>query len=124
LFGYSSSEVIGKNVHELLAPAEYRPAYRSAFKDFVLTGHGNAVGRITELVALRKDGKPFPIELSLSSFQMDGRWHASGIVRDITECKRSENTLRESERFLRQSEKIARTGGWKANPFTEHQGGV
>ncbi len=32
--------------------------------------------------------------------------------------KRSENALSESERFLRLSEKIARTGGWKANPFT------
>ncbi|MEI6135564.1 MAG: PAS domain S-box protein, partial [Desulfomonile sp.] len=101
LFGYSSSEVMGKNVHELLALAEYRPAYRSAFKDFVLTGHGNAVGRITELVALRKDGKPFPIELSLSSFQMDGRWHASGIVRDISERKRAEEKLQDEKDKLK-----------------------
>ncbi len=42
-----------------------------------------------------------------------------GVIIDITERKRSENTLRESERFLRQSEKIAHTGGWKANPFTD-----
>ncbi len=41
-----------------------------------------------------------------------------GFITDITERKRIEDALRESERFLSQSEKIARTGGWKANPFT------
>ncbi len=87
IFGYRDSEVMGKNVHELLAPPEFHAAYRSAFKDFVTTGRGNAMGKITALVARRKDGEEFPIELSLSGFQVGGSWHAAGIVRDITERK-------------------------------------
>jgi two-component system, cell cycle sensor histidine kinase and response regulator CckA len=90
IFVYSSSEVMGKDVHELLALPEYHAAYRSAFKDFVVSGRGNAIGKTTELVARRKDGEEFPIELSLSSFQMGGHWHAAGIVRDIKERKRVE----------------------------------
>ena len=97
IFGYNSSEVTGKNVHELLAPQEYHAAYRTGFKDFAASGIGNAVGRITQLVARRKNGEEFPIELSLSSFRMDGRWHATGIVRDATDRKRAEVALRESE---------------------------
>ncbi len=97
IFGYNSSEVIGKNVHELLAPPEYHAAYRSGFKEFAVSGRGNAVGRITQLVARRKNGEEFPIELSLSGFKMDGRWHAAGIVRDTTDRKRAEVALKESE---------------------------
>ena len=37
---------------------------------------------------------------------------------ELAERKRVEESLRDSEQFLRQSEKIARIGGWKANPFT------
>ena len=97
IFGYNSSEVIGKNVHELLAPPEYHAAYRSGFKEFAVSGLGNAVGQITQLVARRKNGEKFPIELSLSGFKMDGRWHAAGIVRDTTNRKRAEMALKESE---------------------------
>ncbi len=101
IFGYKSSEVIGKNVHELLAPPKYQTAFRSAFKDFSVSGKGNAVGKITELEARRKGGDEFPIELSLSAFQKDGRWHAAGIVRDISERKRAEEALRKSEEKYR-----------------------
>jgi two-component system, cell cycle sensor histidine kinase and response regulator CckA len=97
IFGYQSLEVVGKNVHELLAPPEYHAAYRSAFKEFAVSGRGNAVGRITQLVARKKNGEEFQIELSLSGFKMDGRWHAAGIVRDTTDRKRAEVALRESE---------------------------
>ena len=55
------------------------------------------MGRITQLVARRKNGEKFPIELSLSGFKMDGRWHAAGIVRDTTNRKRAEMALKESE---------------------------
>ncbi|MGO9739318.1 MAG: PAS domain-containing protein [Desulfomonilaceae bacterium] len=87
IFGYSDSEVMGKDLHELLVPPEFHTAYRSAFKDFVASGRGNALGKITPLVARRKGGEEFPIELSLSGFQADGRWQAAGIVRDITDRK-------------------------------------
>ncbi len=101
IFGYKSSEVMGKNVHDLLAPPEYQTAYRPAFKDFSASGRGNALGKITQLIARKKSGEDFPMELSLSSFQIDGRWHAAGIVRDITQRKQTEEALRKSEENYR-----------------------
>jgi two-component system, cell cycle sensor histidine kinase and response regulator CckA len=38
---------------------------------------------------------------------------------DFTERKEIERAMRENEQFLRQTERIARVGGWRANPFTD-----
>ncbi|MGO8878548.1 MAG: PAS domain S-box protein [Desulfomonilaceae bacterium] len=112
IFGYSDSEVMGKDLHELLVPPEFHAAYRPAFKDFVTSGRGNALGKITPLVARRKDGEEFPIDLSLSGFQADGRWQAAGIVRDTTERKRleeeKENLIIELQKSLSEIKQLSR----------------
>lgn len=90
IFGYSSKEALGKNLHLLLAPARFHDAHRAAFGRFTATGEGAVVGKTLELAALRKDGSEFPMELSLSSVKLKDQWHAVGIVRDITERKKSE----------------------------------
>ena len=90
MFGYPASEVLGKNLHALLAPARYHEAHRKAFGHFQLTGQGAAVDRTLELWAVRKDQTEIPVELSLSAVMVKGQWHALGIVRDITERRRAE----------------------------------
>ncbi len=100
IFGYSKDEVMGKDLHQLLAPARYKAAYEKGFSQFQHTGQGNVIGAIRELAALRKDGSEFPIELSLSSIKLHEQWHAVGVIRDITERKRAEEALRESEENL------------------------
>ena len=94
VFGYTSEEVLGKDLHGTLAPATYSEAYLRGIAGFRKTGKGAAVGRTLELTALRKDGEEFPIEISLSAIRIRGQWHAVGIVRDITERKRAEGELR------------------------------
>ena len=61
---------------------------------FCRTGQGEAIGKVLELEALRKDGSRFPIELSVGSVRLRGDWSAVGIVRDITEAKRVEEQLK------------------------------
>jgi len=94
IFGYTYGEIVGKNLHHLLAPRKYLEAYVKGFGRFVEDGTGPAMGRTLELTARRKDGGEIPIELSLSSIQIRGRWHSVGVIRDIAERKDVEEQIR------------------------------
>ena len=115
IFGWSSSEAIGKNVHELLAPSRLHAAALAGLEEFNLSGHGNAVGKITELTAVRKNGEEFLIELSLSSFRMHDHWFASGLVRDLTERNKLYQALRSSEERFRQVSANAEEWIWEVD---------
>ena len=99
IFGWTKEEALGRDMHSLLAPARYRESIHKAFPHFQATGQGAAVGKTLELWGLRKDQSEFPLELALSSIKMEDKWHAIGMLRDITERKKSEAAiLRDQER--------------------------
>ena len=102
MFGYSLQEITGKEMHTVLAPQQYHEAYRKGLTHFRETGEGLAVGKTIELYALRRDGTEFPVELSLSTVLMHGKWHAIGIIRDITERKSVEQALKQKTEELEQ----------------------
>lgn len=93
IFGYTKDEVFGKNLHEILAPVKYHGAYNNAFPKFKLSGEGPVVGKTLELSALRKSGEEFPMELSVSSVKLKDKWHAVGILRDVSERKKRESKI-------------------------------
>jgi PAS domain S-box-containing protein len=101
LFGYIELEALNKNLHILIAPKHFHAAYLKGFSKFKKTGQGAAIGKTLELEGKRNNGIKFPIELSLSSFQVNGEWNAVGIIRDISKRKRMEQKLRDSEEELR-----------------------
>jgi len=101
IFGYTSADAIGKELHTLLAPRKYHDVYKRGFSRFKETGEGSAVGGPSEFTALRKDGTEFPMEVSTSSVLIGGKWHAVGIIRDITDRKRADDELKESHDTLR-----------------------
>jgi len=98
IFGYSREEVLGKEAHVLLVPDRYREAYRRGFERFKDTGNGDVVGKTMELEAIRRDGTGFPVEISVLSVKMRGKWNAIGILRDITKRKEIENALLETKK--------------------------
>ncbi len=101
-FGWSAAEVMGKILHDLLAPRKYVEIYTAAIEHFKCTGEGGAVGHTRELTALHKEGREFPIEISLSAIRVGDDWHAIGVIRDISSRKQAEETLRASEEKFRQ----------------------
>ncbi|MFA0822955.1 MAG: ATP-binding protein [Methanomethylovorans sp.] len=94
MFEYAKEEVIGKDLHSLIAPEEYKDGYKNGLVEFMATSKGSALGQAISLKARKKSGEKFPVELSLSSFILrDGTWNAAGIIRDITYRKKAEEAL-------------------------------
>ena len=106
LFGYPASEVLNREMHGLIAPARFQAGFRRGFEHFSATGDGPVLGKTIEIEALRKNGQEFPVELSISALQVKGRWHALGIVRDITERKRLEKELQQFNQMLAQQVEV------------------
>ena len=120
MFGYSADEVLGRELHRIAMPPRYRAVQERGFARFRLTGQGMSIGKIMDLVALRKNGEEFPIEISVFSFKVGNQWHAVGIVRDITDASRRRSCCGRAKRRLKQAEAIAHVGYWKRDLETGH----
>jgi PAS domain S-box-containing protein len=92
LFGYSNEEAIGQPL-TLLMPARYRDGHERGLARMQSTGKGRVMGSVVELHGLKKDGTEFPIELSLATWKNTESTYYSGIIRDITERKKAEQSL-------------------------------
>jgi protein-histidine pros-kinase len=91
IFGYSEEEIIGSSL-EVLMPERYRERHRAGMERFRVTGKAHLIGRTVELEGLRKDGTEFPLELSLAAWTTADGAFFTGIIRDISERKRAEET--------------------------------
>ncbi len=96
MFGYTPEEMMGEDLHDLISPEQYIDSFRKGFEVFRTTGTGIVVGRTLEIEAKRKNGNVFPVELSVSSTKLHDRWHAIGVIRDITERRKAENDIVEA----------------------------
>jgi PAS domain S-box-containing protein len=101
MFGYEPREVIGHNI-KMLMPEPYRGQHDGYMADYLRSGRARIIGIGREVVALRKDGTVFPIDLAVSQVSLGRRRTFTGIVRDITDRKRLEKEILEvSEREQR-----------------------
>ena len=114
LFCYTQQEVAGRPL-TLLMPARYRAAHERGLERLRSTGETRVIGKTMELHGLRKDGNEFPLELSLATWKTKEETFFSGIIRDITERKRGEESLQQSEERLRLALAAARLGTWDWN---------
>ncbi|MGE3076804.1 MAG: PAS domain S-box protein [Dehalococcoidia bacterium] len=98
LFGYKLDEIRGTNVSGLMPPP-FRDEHDSYLANYIRTGIAKIIGIGREVVGLRKDGTTFPMDLAVSSTNLKHRRLFTGIVRDISERKRSEAALREAQKL-------------------------
>ena len=93
IFGYSREEVLGRNLN-MLMPEPDRSAHDGYVNRYLETGQPTILGvRGREMVAVKKHGESFPMELSASEMVLGGKRYFIGIVRDITERKQAEEKI-------------------------------
>jgi PAS domain S-box-containing protein len=92
MFGYSAEEVIGQNV-KLLMPEPYHGEHDRYLDSYRKTGERKIIGIGQEVVARRKDGSTFPIDLSVSETESSQVRIFAGIIRDTSKRKQAEADL-------------------------------
>lgn len=89
LFGHARGEALGKNV-SMLMPAPYREAHDGYLQHYAATGERRVIGIGREVMAQRRDGSTFPIELAVSEMQVGGQRMFTGLIHDISQRKEAE----------------------------------
>ena len=98
LFGYEHGELIGANL-EKLVPDHLKRQHKQHRLNYNEEPRMRAMGKGLELYAKRKDGREFPVEISLSYTRSEGQIRIIAFIMDITERKQSELILlREKEK--------------------------
>ncbi|MBV8094822.1 MAG: PAS domain S-box protein, partial [Acetobacteraceae bacterium] len=100
-FGYPRDAVMGREMPELIIPAEYREKHREGIERYLASGKGPMLGRRLTMEAIRADRGRFPVELAITSTGAGQNPRFTAYLRDITLRKRGEERLRESEARFR-----------------------
>lgn len=89
IFGYQSSEVIGKSIN-MLMPVSERTSHSDYVRSYAHTGESTVMGKDRELNGLHKNGSLVPIDITLTQMEIDGEPTVIGVVRDISSRKESD----------------------------------
>ena len=116
IFGYTRDEVIGQKVNMLMAEP-YATEHDEYIARYESTGEARAIGRIRTVTAQRKNGEPFPIELSVTEIAVDQYVHYAAFIRDISEKTKLQEQLMESGRLAAIGTTAAKIGHELANPL-------
>ncbi|MCB9947156.1 MAG: PAS domain S-box protein [Rhodospirillaceae bacterium] len=84
MFGYPAVEILGRNV-SMLMPEQTARAHDGYIARYRSTGQRRIIGAARPVVARRKDGSTFPMELAVSETQVSGQRMFAGVLRDVSD---------------------------------------
>ncbi len=99
-FGYSRGELLGQPL-EILLPERFRQQHSRHRVGYFAEPQARPMGAGLDLFGRRKDGSEFPVDISLSLLGTEEGVLVTSVIRDITERRRAEETLRCSEQRFR-----------------------
>jgi PAS domain S-box-containing protein len=118
IFGYTPDELIGQPIERLIPPrlAERHALHR---RQFMRDAGPRIMGQGLDLFGRHKDGREFPVEVSLSPLKTPEGMLITSAVRDLTERLRGQQQLRQSERQLTEAQQLTAMGSWQWDIATD-----
>jgi PAS domain S-box-containing protein len=92
-FGWTEAEALGRPMRELIIPPQHREAHDRGLQRFNATGEARVLNQRIEISAIDREGREFPIELSITTSSADDELFFVGFLRDITARRESEQRL-------------------------------
>jgi PAS domain S-box-containing protein len=89
MFGYLEAEIAGRNVSALM-PSPDRDRHDGYLQNYCHSGERRIIGKGREVHGLRKDGSIFPMALAVTEMRIGQARMFTGLVRDITARRKSE----------------------------------
>lgn len=123
LFGYTTSEVIGRNVN-MLMPSPDREQHDGYLRHYLATGDPKIIGIGREVTALKKDGSHFPVHLSVGEMVSEGKRSFTGILHDLTDRVALEHRLAEQKSLAKLGEMAAVVAHEVKNPIAGIRGAL
>jgi PAS domain S-box-containing protein len=106
MFGYGTGELVGQKI-DVLLPTKMQQAHVHHRHTFHQKPVSRSMGSGRDLFAMRKDGSTFPVEISLSHYELLGNSYAIAFIIDITVRKHSEHVLQmQKDELKRVSDEI------------------
>lgn len=93
MFGYSRKELFGNKI-EMLVPVHLREGHAKHRLSYHSRPTSRSMASSGYLMARRKDGTTFPVEIALSPLKANDKYLTLSVIRDITERKRAEEQIR------------------------------
>ncbi len=99
IFGYKREELLGQPVERLIPEGARgrHHAHRAAYWANPVT---RPMGFGMILLARRRDGSEFPVEISLSPVKIDDGFRVTAIIRDVTAKQKAEEAIRAANQQL------------------------
>ncbi|NOY50648.1 MAG: PAS domain S-box protein [Chlorobi bacterium] len=104
-FGFHAVDMIGKSVQKII-PERYKKMHEAGIARLRKGGKEKLIGKTIEISALNKSGEEFPVELSLSRWDIDNNNFYTAIIRDISSRKKSEERLIKLSTAVEQSPSV------------------
>jgi len=109
IFGYSADEALGKPVNQIV-PKQFREQMHHRVERTHTSNERHIIGKMIEVSGLAKDGREFPIEMSLAEWKTQAGNFFTAIIRDISERKQAEEQISQSEKKYRELFEVNKDG--------------